>query len=396
MTSARARPYQVRAYSRWRLDRTSRVSPPCGRPPGALACASMVKGATRGRFLAAAMAPGSRVNQRPEAGSSSGVKALRSSLQRMRPVTSTGPSTCPCRREAGSARSIGTKPRLTITTDPSAKTSGVSTQKPTPRAGPLARWQVGEDQNLVRGGGKSHAPRPGDIRHRPWPAGAIRLRRARRPEPCCALRDGADEPLLPGEAPHLPGAEADEDRECNRHREGGPKDESARGAPVADSSLEPTLGRLVRELKGDEHALDEPQRDDAEEDDERPPDQEMQPEGRRHGELEPQRRAEDEEVADEDHEHRRAVAGVMKLEPAGRGRTARSSGDPRTAVPGRIAGTDRRGRRRTATGGASWRWSGIHPPKAERPGQPGRSLAHVGWPGRQCEAPGTEGPCPQT
>ena len=60
-----------------------------------------------------------------------------------------GPPTAPAGRVAGSALSAGTKPRSTMTIDPSSWTSGVITQAPMPPRAPFGLGEIGEDTHLA-------------------------------------------------------------------------------------------------------------------------------------------------------------------------------------------------------------------------------------------------------
>ena len=114
-------PNQVTAYCRWLLGRVE---------PGlaALRPAARVGGRVRLDVerrdpvepVGARRSPGVAGEPAFAGGSSSGVNELRSSGARTRPVTVASPSGWLCGREAGSRSSVGTKPRLTITTAPSA------------------------------------------------------------------------------------------------------------------------------------------------------------------------------------------------------------------------------------------------------------------------------------
>src|SRR6516165_2479758 len=124
-----ASPYQVIAYCRCSLRRLTLSAPARGTPPGGCGLSnSMKNGATSPQLLAAAIAIGSRTNQRLRPGSSCGEKAPRDSGHRITPTKSASPVVAPADRVAGSCRPSGTKPRLTTTSPPDATRAGANTQ----------------------------------------------------------------------------------------------------------------------------------------------------------------------------------------------------------------------------------------------------------------------------
>src|SRR6185437_5604033 len=74
--------------------------------------------------------------------------------------------------------------------------------------------------------------------------------------------------------------------------------------------LKAAFGRLVMILQGDQQALERPQRAERDQQDEREPQRRVDPIRRLVEKFDDQRREHDDEAADQDHEHRRAVAGI--------------------------------------------------------------------------------------
>ena len=80
--------------------------------------------------------------------------------------------------------------------------------------------------------------------------------------------------------------------------------------PRSFAAVQPAFGGLVGILQRDQHALDQPERRQAQHQRQRYPEQQMQPERRAQRHLHPQRQADDDEADDQDDEDRRPVAGI--------------------------------------------------------------------------------------